>query len=86
MLSQCQVPSLTKSVISYLLVLGQQPLIALQIKIFIKVFQYILKSLQTVLIRNYFDSNTTVIPKNTNKTKKAKANFDLTTDSLIEKY
>ena len=34
MLSQCLVPSITKKVISYSLVLGQQPLIALQIEYF----------------------------------------------------
>ena len=35
-------------------------------------------------IRNIF--NSTVISKNTNKTTKTGANFDLTTDSLIEKH
>ena len=78
MLSQCLVPSITKKVISYLLVLGQQSLIALQI--FIKLFQYILKSLKTFLIQSYLYS----ITKNTNKTKKTWTNFDLTTDFLIE--
>ena len=34
MLSQCLVPSITKKVDSYLFVLGQQPLIALQIQTF----------------------------------------------------
>ena len=34
MLSQCLVPSITKKVHSYLFVLGQQPLIALQIQTF----------------------------------------------------
>ena len=54
MLSQCLVPSITKKVISYLLVLGQQPLITFQIQNFKYVFQYILlRSLETFLIRNY---------------------------------
>ena len=47
-----------------------------------KVFQYILKSLETFLIRSLFPSNA----KNANKTKKTRTNFDLITDSLIEKY
>ena len=53
MLSQCLVPSIIKKVISYKSVLGQQPLITLQIQN----FQYILKSLETFLIRNYYYSN-----------------------------
>ena len=47
MLSQCLVLSITKKVSSYSLVLGQHPLTALQIQNFIKVFQCILKSLET---------------------------------------
>ena len=35
MLSQCFVPSITEKAISYSLVLGQQPLAALQIQIFL---------------------------------------------------
>ena len=54
---QCLLPSVTKKVISYSLVLEQQPLIALEIKKFIKVFQYILKLIETFLIQNYFYSN-----------------------------
>ena len=46
-LRQYLVMSITKKVISYLLVLGQQTLIALEMQIFIKVFQFILKSLET---------------------------------------
>ena len=61
MLSQCLVPSITRNVISFSLVLGQQTY-----KTFIKVFQYILKSIETVLIQNYFFNNT----KKSNKTKK----------------
>ena len=67
MLSQSLVPSITKKVNSYSLVLGQQPFIALQIQIFIKVFQCILKSIKTFLIQNYFYS---IAKKHTNKTKK----------------
>ena len=77
MLSQCLVPSITKKVISYSLVLGQQPLIALQIQIFFEVFQYILKSTETFLTQRYFYNN----PKNTNKTKKTGTNCNLTVDS-----
>ena len=62
-LSQCLKPSITKRVISYSLV-----------QIFNKVFQYILKSLGTILIRNYFSSNA----KNANKKKKKGTNFELT--------
>ena len=53
--------SITKNVMCYSFV-GQQPF---KYKIFIEVFQYILKSLETFLIRNYLYSNA----KNTNKTK-----------------
>ena len=45
-----------QKVISYLLVLGQQPLIAFKYKVFIKVFQYILKSLESFLIQKCFCS------------------------------
>ena len=75
MLSQSLVPSITKKVNSYSLVLGQQPFIALQIQIFIKVFQCILKSIKTFLIIS------TVIPKILIRQKKNGTNFDLTTDS-----
>ena len=54
---QYLVPSRTKNVSFYSLVLGQHPLIAFQHKVFIKVFQCIWKSLETFLIRNYFYSN-----------------------------
>ena len=47
--------------------------------------QCILKSIKTFLIQSYFYSNI-VILKNTKKTKKTGTNFDLTTDSSIEKY
>ena len=50
-LSQCLLPSITKK-------RDVQPLIALQIQIFIKVFQYILKSIETFLIQNYVYNNT----------------------------
>ena len=63
MLSQCLVQSITKKVISYLLVLGQQPLRALQYilkyiwKIIIYLKTYVLKSLETFLIRKNDYSN-----------------------------
>ena len=44
---------------------------ALQYKIFINVFQYILKSIKTFLIENYFYINA----KNANKTKKLGQNL-----------
>ena len=69
MLSQCLVPSITKKVNSYSLVLEQEPLI---------VFQYILKSIKTFK----FKTISTVMPKNiNNNNKKTETNFDLTTDS-----
>ena len=46
-----------QQVIFYSLVLGQQSLIALQINIFIKVSQCILKSLETFLIQMFFYGN-----------------------------
>ena len=46
MLSQCLVASITKKVSFYSLLLGKQLLIALKYKIFIKVFEYILNSLE----------------------------------------
>ena len=48
-------------------------------------FQYILKSVVTFLIRNYFYSNA---KKNNSKTKtnETRTNFDQTTDSLIENH
>ena len=61
MLSQSLVLSITEKVISHSLVFGQQPF---KYKIFIKVFQWILKSLEASLIRNYF----LVMPKNASKT------------------
>ena len=48
-------------------------------KIFIKVFQRILKSIKTFLIQNYLYSNAK--KTKTNKTIKKQTNFDLTTDS-----
>ena len=58
MLSQYLAPSITKNVISSSLVLAQQRFIALGIQTFNKVFQFILKSIETFfLIQNYFYSN-----------------------------
>ena len=67
MLNHRLIPSIAKKVSSYSLALEREPLIALKLKykIFIKVFQYILKSLKTLLIRNI----SMKIPKKTNKTK-----------------
>ena len=82
MLSQCRVLSITKKVISYLLVLGQQPLMALQIQdLSIKCFNYTSKSPETLLTQTIF----VVMSRNTNKVEKTGTNFDLTTDSSIEK-
>ena len=47
------------------------------VEIFIKVFPYILKSVETFLIQSYCYSNA----KNTNKTKKNRTSFDLTRNS-----
>ena len=52
-------------------------LVGFGIQNLIKVFQCILKSLET-----FFK----VMPKSTNKIKKAGTNFDLASDSLIAKY
>ena len=49
-------------------------------KIFNKIFLYILKPLETFLARNYFYSNAKKYKWD------EKSRFDLTTDSLIEKY
>ena len=59
MLSQCLIPSLTRKVITYSLVLGQEH------TIFIKLLQYILKSIEIFPIQNYY----TVMSKNTNEEK-----------------
>ena len=63
MLSQCLVPSITKKVISYTLVLGQQPLIALKMQN----YHYISKLIETFFIQNYIYSNATKYKSN-NKT------------------
>ena len=76
-MARASLQSKTKKVISYSLVLGQQPLTALQIKNLIKVFQCFLKSIKNLLIQNCFYGNT----KNINKTKIARTKTDLTTDS-----
>ena len=81
MLSQFLLSSRTQKVIFYPLVLGQQPLISLQIQKFNKAWKYILISLKTFLIYDYV-----YISPPKNKSKKTRTNFDLTTDSLIEKY
>ena len=57
MLSQCLVPSITKKVISYLLVLGQQPLIALQIEYFHLSISMHPKANKKILIQNHLYSN-----------------------------
>ena len=82
MLSQCPVPSITKNIFSYLMALGQQPLIALQIQIFHYILKYILKSTETFFISKLL----ILMPKNTNKTKQTEKKINRTTDSLIEKY
>ena len=51
-----------------------------------KVFQCILKSIETILIQNYFYSNAKKYKQDKKKKKKKKkkgTNFDLTTDSYI---
>ena len=53
MLSQCFVPSITKNVISYSF-LDNNHLQPFKCKILIKVFHYILKSLETFFIQNYY--------------------------------
>ena len=57
MLSLCLVPSINKKVISYLLLLEQQPFTALQIQTFHESISIFLKSIETFLIQNYFHSN-----------------------------
>ena len=57
MFGQCLVPSITKKVISYSGVLGQQHLYSFKRKSFNEVFQYISKSFETFLIRNHFYNN-----------------------------
>ena len=57
MLSQCHVPYIAKKVNSYSLVVRHQPLQFSKSEIFIKVFSFILKSIKTFLIQNYFYSN-----------------------------
>ena len=66
MLVQSLVPSITKKVVSYSLVLGKLPFTALQIKNFQWNIALYIKSLETFLIWNSFYNNA----KNTNKTKK----------------
>ena len=77
MLRWCHLPSLNKKINSYSLVLRQEPLIALQIQDFFKIFQSIRKSKEIFK----FTTISTVMPKNTNKTKKPGTNLDLTTGS-----
>ena len=71
----------TENVNFYSLVLGQQSFKALYLnKCFSEVFQYILKSLKTFSL---------IISKNTKiqiRQKRTWTNFDLTTETLIEKY
>ena len=57
MLNQYLVSSITKKVNSYLLVLGQQPLIALQIQNFHQSTSMYPKIKETFLIQNYFYRN-----------------------------
>ena len=63
MIGQCLLLWITKIIISYSL--DNSHLWPFKYKIFIEVFQYILKSLQNFLIQKSFYSNT----KNTNKIK-----------------
>ena len=57
MLSQYLVQSITKKVILTRWFWDNNHLYTLEYKIFIKLFQYILKLIQTFLIQNYFYSN-----------------------------
>ena len=84
MLRQCLVLSITKKGISYALFLfwDKNHLQPYKYKVFIKVFQYILKLVETFLIRNYFYSNA----KKYKQDKNNRINFNVITDSLIEKY
>ena len=68
MLRQCLVPHITKKVISYLLVLRQQPFIALQIQN----FHWSISTIYLRIIRNFFNSKLFLqkSQKNTNKTQK----------------
>ena len=64
-------PSSVSSQKSQKIVLGQQPLIALKkYKIFIKVFQCILKSRKIFLIQNYFYNNAKKYKQDKKKTGK----------------
>ena len=54
MLSQCLVPSVTKKEILTRSLWDSNQLQPFKYNIFIKVYQYILKSLETFLISNYF--------------------------------
>ena len=71
MLSPCLVPSITKKFSSYSLVLGQQQLQLSALRKQSKVFECMLKLLETYLIRSYFYSNTKK-HKNKKKTSKKK--------------
>ena len=57
MLSQCLVPSITKKSFLTRWFWDNNHLQPFKCKIFIKVFQSILKSMKTFLIQNYFYSN-----------------------------
>ena len=83
MLGQCLVPSLTKK--NYFLLVGSEKtaIYSPLNTIFNEVFQCILKSLEAILIRNYISI---AMPKNKNKTEKTWTKFDLTSNTLLEKY
>ena len=76
MVSHCLALSITKK--GHFLLQDNNHSQPFQYKVFIKLFQYVLKSLETLLIRNYFYSNA--------KNYKYQKIIDLRTDSLIEIY
>ena len=79
MLSQCLLPSVTKKIISYLLILRQQPFRALQKQNFHWDISIFLKNQLTYFLFKILYSN----GKNTSKPGQT---FDMTTDYQIEKY
>ena len=82
MLSQCLVSHITKKVNSYFIGFGTTATLLrlepFKYKVFIKVFQCILKSIKLFFIKNYLYSNAKKY-----KLDKKLTNFDLTADSKI---
>ena len=72
--------------------MGQQPVIALQIQHFhlsITIYLKIIGNFQSQTISIFLPKNTSMKKnpkKQTNKKQKKGADFDLTTDTLVEKY